>query len=317
MTEQNAELISEGELYTLRQFVDMISQLPVELVSETVKKYISILSSSRHAPQKQLQAALLCSELACTAGNDDIMRVLDSLQTLLSSLNDEEVKTQVLACLEKFSAQIAGKHSLLKASVTKMKKEMKLPKLAKRTSNLQTFKILSKYMSPEDVSWCTQLYLADSTRKIRDEFKSMYGEVGGFDFIPPSKRQRPPAKNNYQEKLRTSGDLLVSGMVNMHIEEDDSKALEGDGYRAIRVHAQLDHLQDVKRLKKIYGISNEEEDKDDDIEKEKPVQSTNWAAEVDSFLLLSEVSEASRAATLEHIESLFKELEDSIFNSLL
>ncbi|TPX59062.1 hypothetical protein PhCBS80983_g02729 [Powellomyces hirtus] len=183
-----APIVSEGDLIAMFYLTDLIQEVCPAKAPELLRKYLPIITSQRQTMHKRLYAVYLCVELALLAGQDDMVRTLDAIQTLLDTTAEAETRQKVYGCLGKILGQLGPKHSLFRSLLNNAKKEIRSKNPVIRLRTLDIVKILAKYMSTEESIWFSFLYLADSNREVRNKSKDVMVMEGMLDFVMPAMR---------------------------------------------------------------------------------------------------------------------------------
>ncbi|KAI9106007.1 armadillo-type protein [Phlyctochytrium arcticum] len=181
-------VISEGDLMAMFYLSDLIQDINANKAPELLRRYLPIITSQRHAMRKRLLAVYLNVELALIAGQEEMGRVLDAIQVLLDTTDDAETRQKIYGCLGKILGHLGPKHSLFRNLLSNAKKEIKSKHAEVRLRSLNVIRILSRFISIEEAVWFCLLYLADSSREVRNTSRELLVMEGLLDFVMPALR---------------------------------------------------------------------------------------------------------------------------------
>ncbi|KAJ3313925.1 hypothetical protein HDU76_002509 [Blyttiomyces sp. JEL0837] len=173
---------NEGEILALLYRIESIRDLGANKTPEIIRKYLPLISSQRYSLRKRILAFKLAVELSLIAGPDEVAKVLDTIQPLLDSLENEEDRRQVYGSLAKVLSSAGTKHPLFRILLGNCKKDIKSKFLRNRLKSLDVFRIFMKTMAPEDCMWFCFLYLADSNQEVRRRAKELIVTEGLIDY---------------------------------------------------------------------------------------------------------------------------------------
>ncbi|KAJ3041917.1 hypothetical protein HDV00_008426 [Rhizophlyctis rosea] len=188
-------IANEGDLIALLYLIDSIRDVTANKAPDLLRKYLPVLASQRNSVKKRLLAMYLCVELALIAGQDEMVRVLDTIQGFLDSVDEEDVKIKIYNYLGKELTQVGQKHILFRSLLSNAKKEIKSKDPVVRMRTLSVFRMFTKHLAPEEAMWFCFLYLADSNRDIRRRAKELIITEGLIDFVVPGLRLHKASPN--------------------------------------------------------------------------------------------------------------------------
>ncbi|KAJ3055066.1 hypothetical protein HK097_011629 [Rhizophlyctis rosea] len=194
-------IANEGDLIALLYLSDAIRDVTANKAPELLRKYLPVLASQRNSVKKRLLAMYLSVELALIAGQDEMVRVLDTIQGFLDSVDEEDVKIKIYNFLGKELASLGPKHTLFRGLLSNAKKEVKSKDPAVRMRTLAVFRIFTKHLAAEEAMWFCFLYLADSNRDIRRKAKELIISEGLIDFAVPGLRVQKPSANPLRSSI--------------------------------------------------------------------------------------------------------------------
>ncbi|KAJ3064614.1 hypothetical protein HDU98_011984, partial [Podochytrium sp. JEL0797] len=143
-----ANLPNEGELFNLFYRIDAIRDFSANKAPELLRKYTPIITSHRYSLTKRLYAIYLSVELSLMVGQDEIMRILDALQTFIENTNDDNVIEHIHASISKLLGVVGPKHTIFRTMLGTCRKYIKSKDPQLRSKALQIFQIFIKYLLP-------------------------------------------------------------------------------------------------------------------------------------------------------------------------
>ncbi|KAJ3084110.1 hypothetical protein HDU99_003321 [Rhizoclosmatium hyalinum] len=177
-----AALPNEGELFNLFYRIDAIRDFAANKAPELLRKYTPLITSHRFSLTKRLYAIYLSVELSLMVGQDEIMHVLDALQTFIENTNDDNVIEKIHGSISKLLGVVGPKHTIFRTMLGTCRKYIKSKDPQLRLKALQIFQIFIKYLSTEESMTFAITFLADSNPDIRNKAKHILILGGLFDF---------------------------------------------------------------------------------------------------------------------------------------
>ncbi|KAI8611201.1 armadillo-type protein [Chytriomyces sp. MP71] len=177
-----AAIPNEGELFNLFYRIDAIRDFAANKAPDFLRKYMPIITSHRFSLTKRLYAIYVCVELALMVGQDEIMRVLDALQTFVEACNDDNIVEKIHGSISKLLGVAGPKHTLFRTMLGKCRKYIKSKDVQLRLKGLQIFQIFIYHLSPEEGMNFGCTFLADSDPEVRSRAKQVLILGGLLDF---------------------------------------------------------------------------------------------------------------------------------------
>ncbi|KAI9350180.1 armadillo-type protein [Obelidium mucronatum] len=183
-----APLPNEGELFNLFYRIDAIRDFSANKAPELLRKYTPLITSHRFSLTKRLYAIYLSVELCLMVGQDEILHVLDALQTFIETADQDNVIEKIHGSISKLLGVVGPKHTIFRTMLGTCRKYIKSKDLELRMKALQIFQIFIKYLSTEEAMTFGMTLLADSNPDIRSKTRYVLTLSGVLDFAIPTLR---------------------------------------------------------------------------------------------------------------------------------